>query len=150
MKKSNILKTASMFLLLAGIVSLTSCGKYKKYDNNEVIENTYTGAVAVTSTGTDPAADFIGNGDSGEYSFAWENKSKTASLNFDITTPTGSAQMILHDKKGNEVLNQTLTAGSGTDTYAGISEEGKPGIWKVTLILTNFDGDGSYSVHPGN
>lgn len=143
-------KLGFLFTAVLSIALLSSCGKYKKYDNNEVVDNSYTGAVLVTSTGSNPAGDFTGDGDSGTYSFAWENTSSTASLNFDITSPTGSVQIILNDKKGNEVLSQTLTAGSGEDTFSGVSSEGKPGMWLVTIVLTNFDGDGSYSIHPGN
>ncbi|MBL4862819.1 MAG: hypothetical protein JKY09_07380 [Crocinitomicaceae bacterium] len=149
MKKRNILKMVTMSLILVGMTALTSCKKYKKFDNKEVIENTFTGNIDVTSGGEDPAGDFTGNGDSGEYSFAWVNSSKKASVNFDITTNTGSVQMILLDAKGNEVLNETRSAG-GNDSYSGVSEEGKAGTWKVTIILTDFNGDGSYSIHPGN
>jgi hypothetical protein len=149
-KLKKMKKLRFLFTAVLSITLLVSCGKYKEYDNNEVVENSFTGAILPTSTGSDPAGDFTGNGDSGTYSFAWENTSNTASLNFDITSPTGSVQMILNDKKGNEVLNQTLTAGSGTDTFAGVSEEGKAGMWLVTIVLTNFDGDGSYSLNPGN
>ncbi len=137
-------------IILLSIATLVSCGKYNKYDDNEVIENSYSGNVLLTSSGSDPAADFTGDGDSGTYSFAWVNSSKTASVNFDITSQTGSVQIILNDKKGKEVLNQTLTGGTDVDTYAGVSEEGKPGTWKVTVILSNFNGDGSYSIHPGD
>jgi len=147
MKTRNLL---SMLTIMVVAIAMTSCGKYRKYDNNEVIENTFTGNVAVTSTGSDPAGDFTGNGDNGTYSFAWDNSKATASANFDITSPTGSVQMIIQDKKGDEVLNETLTAGSGPDTFSGLTTEGKPGTWKVSIILTNFNGDGSYSIHPGN
>jgi hypothetical protein len=149
MKSKRIVKSAFMFLMLAGTITLTSCSEYRGYEDGEVIDNTFSGDVAVTSTGNDPAADFTGSGDSGEYSFAWENSSETASVNFDITSPTGTAQMIVYDKKGNEVLNQTLSGGSSEDTFAGVTTEGKKGMWKVSLILTNFDGDGSFSVHSG-
>lgn len=143
-------RIAFLGLLAVGFIALTSCGKYRKYDNNEVIENTYAGSVNVTSVGGDPAGDFTGDGDSGTFSFAWENKGKTASANFDITSSSGSVRMIIQDKKGDEVLNQVLVAGSGEDTYSGITSEGKPGMWKVTLELSNFNGDGSYSIHSGN
>ena len=139
-----------LFTALLCITVLASCAEYKKYDDMEVIENSYTGNVAVTSTGSDQAADFTGSGDAGTYSFAWKNTKTTASLTFDITSPTGSAQMILNDKKGDEVINHTITGGSGADSFSKVSTEGKPGTWKVTLILTDFTGDGSYSVHPGN
>ncbi|MCR9172855.1 MAG: hypothetical protein NXI10_10200 [bacterium] len=145
MKKAMKLLTFS--LALVGLLAFTSCQKYRKYDNNEVIDNTYSGAVLVTSTGSDPAGDFTGNGDTGEYSFAWDNTKSKAQVNFDITTSSGSVQMIVYDARGNEVLNATRSAG-GNDTFAGVSEEGKKGMWKVSIILTDFNGDGSYSLSP--
>lgn len=140
-------------LLLQGI-GLWSCdeltdGLYDDYQNLEVVENTYTGRVDVTSTGSDPAGDFYGDGDSGTYSFAWDNPLRTADVNFDITTPTGSVQMIINDSDGVEVLSRTRSAG-GNDTFSGVTERGAPGIWLVTLIFTDFDGDGSYSLSPGD
>ena len=141
-------KIIAIALVLAGAL-ITSCKKYEEYDNHEVVENTYTGNVETTSVGTDPAGDFTGSGDSGTYSFAWTNSKKKCSANFDITTNSGSVQMIVNDAKGNEVLNVTRTSDS-EDSYSGVSEEGKAGNWLVTLILTDFNGDGSYSLHPGN
>ncbi len=149
MKNMKSMKLIMLSLALIGFVVFTSCQKYRKYDNSEVISNTYAGAVLVTSTGTDPAGDFEGDGDSGEYSFAWENSKKKADARFDITTNTGSVQMIIYDARGNEVLNETRSAG-GNDTFSGVSQEGKKGMWKVTLILTNFNGDGSYSINPAD
>lgn len=148
MKRMKTLKGIAFVVVLT--IGLVSCGKYRKYDNNEVITNTYTGAVSVGSTGADPGGDFTGNGDSGEYSFAWDNSSKKANVNFDITSSSGSVQMIIYDKKGNEVLNKTLTAGAGEDSYSGVTSEGKSGTWKVSLILSGFNGDGSYSLSPGS
>ncbi len=145
----NSIKIGILATVLLGTTTFTSCKKYRKYDDGEVVENTFTGNVAVTSTGSDPAGDFTGNGDSGTYSFAWENSSNKASVNFDITTNSGSVQMILNDAKGNEVLNETRSAGSN-DSFSGVSEEGKKGKWLVTIVLTDFNGDGSYSIHPGN
>lgn len=140
-----MIKEISVLAILGLAISVTSCSKHS---DGDVIENTYTGNVNVTSTGSDPAGDFTGSNDNGTYKWAWENSSTKASLNFDITTPSGSCQFILEDKKGTEVLNQTLSAG-GTDSYSGVSSEGKAGIWTVTMVLTDFNGDGSYSLHPG-
>lgn len=136
------------FLVAFGILIMVSCSKYRQFDSNEVVENTFTGNVEVTSIGSDPAGDFTGEGNSGKYSFVWENTEKKAALNFDITTESGSVQFILNDKRGDEVLNETLTANGDKDTFAGISLDGKKGKWLVTMILTNFDGDGSYSINP--
>lgn len=135
--------------LATAMVSVTSCGKYNKYDNGEVVDNTYTGNVNVTSTGNDPAGDFTGESDSGEYSFAWENSSTTAQVNFDVTDETGNGtvQLVVKDAKGDEVMNVTRP-GDGEDSFSGVTEEGKKGTWLVTLVLTNFTGDGSYSLNP--
>lgn len=142
------MRIAIVSTLLIGLSVFTSCKKYKKYSNGEVVENTYTGTVNIGSTGAEPGGDMLGNGDSGTYSFAWDNSTKKASLDFDITSPSGSVQFIINDAKGKEMLNKTLSGGSGTDSYSGISEAGKSGRWLVTMILTNFNGDGSYSVAP--
>ncbi len=142
------------FLLLLSILLLgTSCednnAPYSQYENNEVVENTYTGNVNVTSGGQDPGGDFTGTGNSGTYSFAWVNPQRRAEVNFDITTSTGSVQMIINDAEGTEVLNVTRSAG-GNDSYSGVTEAGTSGTWLVTIILTDFNGDGSYSISPGS
>ncbi|MCI5055490.1 MAG: hypothetical protein MRY83_05230 [Flavobacteriales bacterium] len=144
------MKYLSLFLLSIPLL-FVGCKKdeYKDYDNLQVICNTYTGSVMVTSTGSDPGADFTGDGDSGEYCFVWENSKNTADANFDITTPTGSVQLIVNDAKGDEVLNETRSAG-GDDTFSGVTSKGKKGKWLVKFIFTNFDGDGSYSFSPGD
>lgn len=136
----------SIFLALTVLI-LVSCEK--ENESGDIIENTYTGKVNVTSGGNDPAGDFTGSGDSGTYSFAWNNPQSRASLNFDITTTTGSCQFILLDADGTEVLNKTRSAG-GNDSYSGVSSAGTKGLWTVTMILTDFNGDGSYSLHPGD
>lgn len=129
---------------IALCVGLISCNKVK---NGEVITDTYTGTVMVTSAGSDPGGNFTGSGDNGTYAFGWENTKAKAEVNFDITTPTGSVQMILEDKNGTEVLNEMRSAG-GTDTFSGTSAEGKPGVWTVTIVFIDFNGDGSYSLSP--
>ena len=131
-------------LIIFGLGTLQSCNKIK---DGKVVENSYTGNVNVTSGGTDPGGDFTGIGDNGTYSFGWENAFSRAEVNFDITTPTGSLQFILEDADGVEVLNKTRSAG-GNDSFSGISDSGTPGVWKVSLIFTDFNGDGSYSLSP--
>jgi hypothetical protein len=147
MKKTRTVLT--MLLAVAFIAGISSCKKYRKYDDGEVVENTFSGNVDVTSTGSNPAGDFTGEGDTGTYSFVWDNSSDIAELNYDITTSAGSVTFVLKDAKGDEVLNQTRTAG-GDDTFSGRSEEGKAGKWLVEITLTDFDGYGSYSLTPIN
>lgn len=145
MKRAKVLFMLSIFALL--MVGTISCKKYRKYDNMEVVENTYPGAVTVTSVGNDPAGDFTGTNDSGTYSFVWDNPNEKAQLNFDVTTNSGSVQFIIRDARGNEVLNETRSAG-GNDTFSGMTSEGKKGNWLIEIVLTNFDGDGSFSISP--
>lgn len=136
-------------LAVAFVAGITSCKKYRKYDDGEVIENTYSGNVEVGSTGSNPGGDFTGDGDTGTYSFVWDNSSDKAELNFDVTTSAGSVTFVLKDAKGDVVLDQTRSAG-GEDSYSGVSEEGKAGKWLVEITLTDFNGDGSYSLTPIN
>lgn len=148
MKKTRTILT--MVLAVAFVAGISSCKKYRKYDDGEVVENTFSGNVDVTSTGSNPSGDFTGNGDSGMYSFVWDNSSNKAELNYDITTSSGSVNFVLKDAKGDEVLNETRSAGSGEDSFSGVSEEGKAGKWLVEITLTDFNGDGSYSLTPIN
>lgn len=148
-KMKKLIKLGVAALLTAGIFSVSSCKKYRKYDNMEVVEDTYSGNMTIGSTGADPGGDFTGSGDSGTYSFVWKNSEKTADVNFDITTSGGSVQMILNDAKGKEVFNNTRTS-SSEDTFSGTTDEGAKGKWLVTIKLTNFNGDGSFSISPGN
>lgn len=146
MKKKNL---KSGFVLLCGVVILfgaLSCNKeYKKYDNKEVLENTYTGMIELEGN-KEARGDFEGNGDSGTFSFVWENTSNKATVDFDVSTsPGGTCQIILNDAKGDEVFNQTRPEG-GNDSFSGLSEEGSKGKWLVTIKLTNLKGDGTYDI----
>jgi len=144
------LKTVITVLCGAAILfGGVACKKYRKYDDKEVIENTYPGTIELQGN-TEARGDFFGDGDTGTFSFVWENTSEKATVNFDVsTTQGGSCQIILNDAKGNEVFNQTRPEG-GNDTFSGISEEGKKGNWLVTINLTNFNGDGTYDITPKN
>lgn len=147
------MKNLSLFLLIlffsAIALSFSGCDKDEEYDNMEVITNTYTGDVVFTDVGVTPDGDFTGNGDSGTFSFAWINNRNKTELDFDITTLIGgSVQFIITDANGDEVLNKIRTAGVGDDSFSGVSSNGVAGTWIVTIILTDFSGDGSFSLDP--
>jgi hypothetical protein len=146
----NTIKFLSLAVLTTGLITMTSCKKeYAEFNNKEVIESTYTGNIELQGN-TEARGDFTGNGDSGTFSFVWENTKKKATVNFDATTvPGGSCQIILNDARGNEVFNKTRPEG-GNDTFSGVSEEGRKGKWLVTIKLTSFDGDGTYDITPAN
>ncbi len=147
MKKMKTVALVLMSLLLTG--GFWSCEKNDEYDNLEVVENSFSGNVNPSSIDADPAGDFTGNGDSGTYSFAWKNPVNVASITFDVTTASGAVQLIVEDADGNEVLNKTRPSGD-RDSFSGLSEAGEPGTWIITIVFSDFDGDGSYSIHPGD
>lgn len=139
-------------MLLAFSISYSSCDPDNDpgCDNLAVIENTYTGVIDVTSGGEDPGADFEGNNDSGVYVFEWCNPQGRASLDFDITTTGGgSVKFILKDHEGEIVLEKTRPNG-GNDSFSGVSDNGIAGTWTVEVTLLNVNGDGSWSMHPGD
>jgi len=144
-----ISKSILLGLSLISVIAFSSCQKeYGEYSNMEVVENSFGGDVLITSGGEDPACDFTGSDASGAYSFAWENPNKKAAVNFDITSEEGgSVQVILNDARGDEVLNETRFS-NDDDTFAGVSQEGRKGTWLVTVVITNIDGDGSFSINP--
>jgi hypothetical protein len=146
--KKKTMKILAFAILISGLTTMTSCKKeYAKYDNKEVIENTYSGTIELEGV-TEARGDFEGDGDSGTFSFVWENTKKKATVNFDVTTTSGgSVQIILNDAKGKEVFNKTRPE-SGNDSFSGVTEEGKEGKWLVTIKLTNLDGDGTYDITP--
>jgi hypothetical protein len=146
MKKKTI-KILTFAILIVGLTTMTSCKKYAKYDNKEVLENTYSGTIEREGN-VEARGDIEGDGDSGTFSFVWENNKNKATVNFDVTTTQGgSCQIILNDATGKEVFNKTRPDG-GNDTFSGASEEGKKGKWLVTIKLTNFNGDGTYDIAP--
>lgn len=103
-----------------------------------------------TTTTGGPSGDFTGAGGSASRSFTFENSSTTAEYNMDITaTPGGSAQMIIKDANGVEVTNFSLIKGQTADSKSGVTTAGTPGTWTVTISVSEFSGDGSYSVSQG-
>ncbi|MCH7974821.1 MAG: hypothetical protein IH949_13240, partial [Bacteroidetes bacterium] len=113
-------------LICIGFVVLS--GSCKKLEPG-VVENTYSGSVGVTSSGQDPAGDFEGSGDSGTYSFAFDNPKTKVDARFDITTPTGSVRMVIEDKKGKIFLNtnvdEIIQNGDEFELHLTVAPEGK-------------------------
>ncbi|MET7027884.1 hypothetical protein [Sediminicola luteus] len=96
-------------------------------------------------------ASFTGNGGTASRIFSWNNNLTTADYNADITaTSDGSFQMIVKDSEGTEVLNRSIQGGSEPDSFSGVTSAGVSGIWTVTITVTNFTGDGSFSLSEGD
>lgn len=154
----NNFKTLCMFLLLPAMVLVTSCNK----DDDAFVRVTVNG----TQLRTDPSdftvgdrsdfngdidASFTGNGGTATRIFSWNNNLSTADYNADITASTeGSFRMIVEDSEGIVVLNRSIQGGTEPDTIGGVTAAGTSGIWTVTIEVTSFTGDGSFSLSEGN
>lgn len=105
---------------------------------------------STTSVG-DVDGDVGGTGGSTSKSYTWQNSRSTAEYSMDITsTKGGKMQMVIKDAIGNTVLNHILEAGVTPDSKSGVTASGTAGTWTVTVTLTNFNGDGSFSLSQGN
>ncbi|MAN88217.1 MAG: hypothetical protein CL555_15795 [Algoriphagus sp.] len=99
----------------------------------------------------DVDGDFTGNGGSGSKTFLWRNNLRTADYNADITsTSSGTFNMEVKVSNGKVVLNRSLRGGTEPDSFSGVTASGSPGIWQVTITLTSFKGDGSFSLSEGD
>ena len=99
----------------------------------------------------DIGGDFIGNGGNASRTINWTNNLATADYNADITaTASGTFQILVADSNGTVVLDRSLNGGTEPDSIDGVTDAGEPGNWTVTITLTSFDGDGSYSLSAGN
>ncbi|MEQ8882675.1 MAG: hypothetical protein RLQ12_23750 [Cyclobacteriaceae bacterium] len=108
-------------------------------------------SVSINETGSDVGGDVTGDGGSTTRSYKWNNPLTTVDYNMDITAAKGgSFNLSITDAGGTSVLNQTLTVGQGDDSKSGVSAAGTSGEWTITVTLTDFNGDGSFSISPGN
>ena len=137
MKKMNFRLIVLTAILAAG-VSLTSCKKD-------------FASVSINEVGSDLGGDVTGDGGSTTESYVWNNNLARAEYNMDITAASGgSFNLMIEDSQGTTVLNQTLVAGQGEDSKSGVTQSGASGDWTIIVTLTDFIGDGSFSISPGN
>ncbi|MEH6769398.1 hypothetical protein [Maribacter arcticus] len=102
-------------------------------------------------TNGDIGGDFTGNGGTTSETFNWQNELSTADYNADITaSPTGLFQMTVKDSEGTTLLDRSLNGSSEPDTFSGVTSSGEAGMWTVTITVSNFNGDGSFTLSEGN
>lgn len=148
------------FILFAMVfsLSLVSCSK----DDDPTASVTVNGT-RLTATPSDFVvgdrsdfngdvdASFTGNGGSATRVFSWNNNLTTADYNADITaTDQGTFQMVVRDSAGETVLDRSLNGAVEPDSFDGVTSSGASGIWTVTITVTDFNGDGSFSLSEGN
>lgn len=99
----------------------------------------------------DVDGDFTGDGGSATRTFLWQNNLTTADYNADITsTSEGVFKMVVKDADGSIVLDRSLSGAVEPDSFSGVTSRGTSGIWSVTITLTTFNGDGSFSLSEGD
>jgi len=99
----------------------------------------------------DIGGDFTGNGGNVTEIFNWRNDLNTADFNADITaSTTGIFQMIVKDSEGTTVLDRNIVGNMEPDTFSGVTASGASGMWTVTINLTRFNGDGSFTLSEGD
>ena len=133
----------SRSLAIIFIIGISSCNN-KSHVNLEVLENSYSGSITISSALGNLDGDFTGNDDSGTYYFVWCNPSAGAVLNLDVTAGSGSVQFLQKDARGTMVFTETIVAGGG-EVFTKITENGKKGKWLVKIIFSNFDGNDDYA-----
>ena len=138
MKKFQI--SALIVILLTSTIFLSSCNKDEPF-----------ATVSINEVGSDVGGDVTGDGGSVVSSYNWNNPLSTVDWNMDITAASGgNFNLKMVDSDGATVLDQTLTVGQGDDSKSGVSSVGTSGQWTITVTLTNFNGDGSFSISPGD
>lgn len=147
MKNTGLLKIATLVIT---VVFFVACSK----DDDSSTSITVNGTLLVgdrSDFNGDIDASFTGNEGSVSRSFIWNNNLNTADFNADITATTiGTFRMTMEDSEGSVVIDRTIDGGTEPDTIGGVTSTGASGIWTVTIQVTDFTGDGSFSMSEGN
>jgi hypothetical protein len=134
----------TIFILSIIIASLlfTSC-------SND--DDVYANVTLTEGINGDIGGDFTGNGGTTSKTFIWQNDLSTADYNGDITaSTTGLFQMIVKDSEGTTVLDRSINGSVEPDTFSGVTSSGEAGMWTLTINVSNFNGDGSFTLSEGN
>ena len=147
MKKVKFLKIVMVFMT---VILVVSCNK----DDDSFANVTVNGTLLVgdrSDFNGDIDASFTGNGGSASRSFIWNNNLNTADYNADITAlAEGTFRIIVEDSEGTTVLDRIIDGNTEPDTIGGVTSSGASGIWTVNIQVTDFNGDGSFSLSEGN
>ncbi len=152
--------TLKLFTFLLAFTFLTSCSND---DGDDSFANVTVNGTTLTTNPSDFVvgdrsdfngdidASFTGNGGTTSRVFSWNNNLRTADYNADITaTSDGSFGIVVRDSQEDVVIDRTIQGGSEPDSIDGVTQTGESGIWTVTIDVTNFNGDGSFSLSEGD
>jgi hypothetical protein len=146
LKIKQIMKKLRLITIILTVISsaffLFSCSN----DDNLSANITLTEGV-----NGDIGGDFNGNGGNASRTYSWQNSLSTADYNADITASTrGLFQIIVKDSNGVTVLDRSINGNVEPDSFSGVSAAGTAGIWTITISVSNFNGDGSFTLSEGN
>ena len=143
----------SLFLVATAFLFITITGCSSDDDNQTDVKIRVNGNVLFDNGDDfngDVDGDFTGTGGSATRTFMWQNNLSRADYNDDITaTADGVFNIVVRDADSNIVLDRTLNGATEPDSIDGVTSSGTSGIWSVTITLTNFNGDGSFSLSEG-
>lgn len=144
------IKTKLIALLIIASTAFTACSDDDPVLMAEVKLNNVAFANGDDFNG-DVDGDFTGDGGTITKTFDWQNALSTADYNADITTTAdGSFKFVVKDADGTVVLDKSLSGAIEPDSFSGVTSSGTAGLWSVTITLTSFNGDGSFSLSEGN
>ena len=148
-----ITKLAFTFFSVIALMAFVGCSDDDDGDDT-MVEISVNGTVLFDDGDDfngDVDGDFTGNGGSATRTFVWQNNLTTADYNADITaTAGGMFNMVVQDADGTTVLDRSLEGAVEPDSFSGVTSAGISGLWTVTITLTDFNGDGSFSLSEGN
>ena len=134
-----------IFTFLSTLTLLVGCNSDD--DTNNLFANVIINEGPIGDIG----GDFTGNGGNTSETFEYQNRLPTADYNADITASSdGFFQMIVRDADGTVVLDRMLNGNVEPDSFSGVTSAGAAGTWTVTINLTDFNGDGSFSLSEGD
>ncbi|MFC4721681.1 hypothetical protein ACFO5O_05090 [Geojedonia litorea] len=143
----NVLKLSLVMMLFTAFIACSS-------DDSDTMAEIRINNVAFDNGDDffgDINGDFTGSGGSITKTFFWQNSLSTADYNADITASTGGIfRMVVKDADGATVIDRSLNGAVEPDSFSGVTSSGTPGLWSVTITLTNFVGNGSFSLSEGN
>ncbi len=58
--------------------------------------------------------------------------------------------MIVKESEGTTVLERSLYGNVEPDSFSGVTSAGETGIWIITIEVSNFNGDESFTLREGN